>query len=790
MIQSRTQKKQEVVVMSKIGQLFKRAAAVGLCAVAAATTQAAITPPAGQAWVRPLTPQEIKGGWNAVLPLPSTTQKSAGLFTVGIGSPVYMEVQMASMVVTQVTWTVTNRPPLSTVALAESPLTNLTVWPIYDVGQRNKYFVPTNRAGAYLQGRKVLVPDIVGQYVVVALVTGTTTGAAPTAATLLLTNTITAARYLGVDSACAYCHDGNGVAVNDNLAGWLQTAHSDVFQRKIDGSDGPGFKSSCYSCHVTGYDTAALAVNDGFDDVLTATGWLPMATTNVYSWTNSNPGATTTVVVTFTNTTSGAVIKYTNSFGGPVTNVFEATNVTTYTAPGNWASMPVQLQDKANVQCETCHGPASQHNGSTVSNKIDVGLGSGVCASCHDSKSHHFRPYEWSQSAHGSGTHNTYPWRLGQNANSYCFRCHSGKGFIDLVDGDNKDTVVAGDEGITCAVCHDPHAHNNAHQIRTTADIVLGPTNGPVAGVITGGGLGKLCMQCHRTRYTSAVVAPESGVHDSPVADLLAGTNAVTYGGLAVPGYPNPHYSLVPDTCITCHMQELEGDATYGSYAHTAQGHTMKMTTTNGVEVTKGCLPCHEVSTFDFSYAGVDYDGNGTVEGVQTEVTGLLSNLAMMLPPVGSNAVARTSNYNTNQNMAYYNYSLVNVDGSRGVHNPGFAVAVLKASIADMQKGWNSATNQAPAGWRGSEWFGRFYPTGNNGWLYHAEHGWMYASFTTRSSIWLWTSDMGWLWTSETVYPFLYRWNDSTWLWYQKGGVAPNRLFYKYSAPAGWEAPR
>ncbi len=101
-------------------------------------------------------------------------------------------------------------------------------------------------------------------------------------------------------------------------------------------------------------------------------------------------------------------------------------------------------------------------------------------------------------------------------------------------------------------------------------------------------------------------------------------------------------------------------------------------------------MQCHgAIESFNFKRQ--DYDGNGVVEGVQTEVRGLLSRLASMLPPVG---VAKTNHSPTNlsitsswtkpQLRAGYNYLFVVEDGSYGIHNLSYAVGLLKASIADL----------------------------------------------------------------------------------------------------------
>jgi hypothetical protein len=107
------------------------------------------------------------------------------------------------------------------------------------------------------------------------------------------------------------------------------------------------------------------------------------------------------------------------------------------------------------------------------------------------------------------------------------------------------------------------------------------------------------------------------------------------------------------------------------------------------VHVTGACTECHgEIETFDLKRQ--DYDGNGIIEGVQTEVKHLLDKLAMLLPPYGSTTITPTSAYTKPERKALYNHLFVLEDGSYGVHNVSYAVGLLKASIADLTGDSNS----------------------------------------------------------------------------------------------------
>ena len=97
---------------------------------------------------------------------------------------------------------------------------------------------------------------------------------------------------------------------------------------------------------------------------------------------------------------------------------------------------------------------------------------------------------------------------------------------------------------------------------------------------------------------------------------------------------------------------------------------------------------------------------------------------------------------------------------------------------------WYGATYLGNGGW--SSWFGDFAVLGG-GWIYHRQHGVLYASGAATDSIWLYASDLGWLWTSPSVYPSLYRVDPGVWLYYQVGSSVP-RWFYNFSS-GQWENP-
>ena len=432
-----------------------------------------------------------------------------------------------------------------------------------------------------------------------------------------------AALYLGVTNGTPNCKDCHNTAEWDfKYDEWMGTGHSSMLERGLNGTLSDHYASYCISCHTVGYDPNAN--NDGFDDF---------------------------------------------SFVFPDTLI-----------PGMYDSMMVAYPDameRANIQCESCHGPGSGHFG----NKYNIAktLSTDNCAWCHDSGTHHIFPEQWDNSVHGNPQH---PY-----TRASCAPCHNGAGFVEYVENGKVDLTedLPENVAITCATCHDPHDATNLHQLRTLEG-TLG--NGVE---LTQGGTGVLCMNCHKSRrngieYTNDYLnhlSTHYGPHHGPQADMLYATNVPTWGE----NLPtSPHLSATEDACVTCHMSEEHLDM--GTEVPYAGGHTFSMTYPDGTDNVEACAPCHGnigTSFSDKKYyvnGSADLDGDGVENGLQIEIQGLLDKLALLCPPVGNPEVAVVdSSVTLLQAQASYNYFFVEEDRSLGIHNPAFTYALLVASI-------------------------------------------------------------------------------------------------------------
>jgi len=73
--------------------------------------------------------------------------------------------------------------------------------------------------------------------------------------------------------------------------------------------------------------------------------------------------------------------------------------------------------------------------------------------------------------------------------------------------------------------------------------------------------------------------------------------------------------------------------------------------------------------------------------------------------------------------------------------SPGSRKRLQTQSLPQSHAWWH-ALPERTGGWRTSPWFGSFLPY-SNGWLYHADLGWLYAHSGPDTHLWLWSQNNG-----------------------------------------------
>lgn len=370
---------------------------------------------------------------------------------------------------------------------------------------------------------------------------------------------------------------------------------------------------------------------------------------------------------------------------------------------GNSGYDEAPIEKFVNVQCENCHGAASDHIAGAAPDptKVHVGYEVEQCGKCHDGSHHPFLT-EWENSPHNFDS-NFFAVTRGS-----CGGCHegvaaairlSGKSASQPLDvfygsgtvAERADTSTFAYSNVGCITCHDPHNDENPGQIRTVADVPLVTANG-ASPVITEGGVGKLCMHCHHARRgpDDQVVNGYShfGPHANPQADMMLGASA--YHGVADASFPwaDPSHLSVQNSCKTCHIQTAE----YVPGTGAKTGHTF-------LPSVEACVNCHgQIAEFSDIMALEDFDGDGSVEGVQHEVNGLMDFLEAELFASIVNRGQDTTGYSNDlahflgvdtlttlvEREAGYNWVFIHDDKSHGIHNPDYAVQLLQQSIQHL----------------------------------------------------------------------------------------------------------
>jgi len=485
----------------------------------------------------------------------------------------------------------------------------------------------------------IFIPDLVGHYTV-GLTIGDEQGVLGQPANLA----IHAGTWVGNGAVrnapdkpqqCIECH-------GEKISTWRGTRHAITLKRAMDGQASPYYFENCIHCHSVG--KSDLADNGGFDDVARELNW-------------SYP---------------------------------EELKL------GNYESLVTEyprLADLGNTQCEMCHGPGNDHE--EDDGNVAVSLRPELCIQCHDFMQQD-RHTQWVRSGHSdTSLPQIFPDGIDDPT---CSTCHTTRSFIAAADGEE---IVVGDvESLTCQACHDPHAAPGANffQIRYYGSIQL-----PDGTNMMNMGTSALCIHCHNVGETPSWVKDEDDPMVPPpqsaASEMLAGVGGYTYGETLG---NSPHVNAIRwnGACVQCHMVSSTGEAVGDFLSATMNEpigeHTFLVRWDNGTpeepnddyENLQACAACHGDLPRINGPAGGDYDGDGRVEGVQDEVQNLLDLVRDELLAAGLQWSEEAPYWGPAETVALragvYNWSYVNNDGSRGIHNTERAVALLQLTYRQL----------------------------------------------------------------------------------------------------------
>lgn len=299
-----------------------------------------------------------------------------------------------------------------------------------------------------------------------------------------------------------------------------------------------------------------------------------------------------------------------------------------------------QTPQLADVQCEVCHGPGSNHAADPENVPLTVDLAASLCGACHQSchglcgEDHHPQFEQWSVSAHSLSL---FDLQMDPSAEDACLECHSTDYRLAAGDPPGLTTAV---HDVECVGCHDPHG---------------GPHSGQLRGEVR-----NLCADCH----TMEDAAPGGDGPAQPQAEMLHGVGGVDLGGEPMQGPYSEHWWGIADECAHCHVHF----SPYGGPDDPVDsGHDF-------VADLRACAPCHSVDA-----------ATALVAAARAEVEARLAGIAPYLDPSDPLYVdpstlppAELARWQ----RAVFDVALVREDGSFASHNAPYARALLAEAEA------------------------------------------------------------------------------------------------------------
>jgi predicted CXXCH cytochrome family protein len=350
------------------------------------------------------------------------------------------------------------------------------------------------------------------------------------------------------------------------------------------------------------------------------------------------------------------------------------------------------VQDTAyhDVQCESCHGPGADHveipDGgneplASIAASLDATDG---CAECHNGTHHPFVE-EWAQSRHATPQASVIG-RTPDEAAS-CIPCHTAQGALQAwgvnVEYVERDAALPEHEGITCAVCHDPHGSaGNEGQLRYPIDVPSQEQN--------------LCVKCHHKRSEPETEAvPSRGPH-SPEGPLLLGDGAGWFPPGFTPGEDirGTHGSGAnPRLCATCHVVNYPvTDEVTGDFQIQVVGHrfeAIQCVDGSGAPLPSG-TEC-ELTQRDFTNGCTTSGCHGDAASARsayttatTRIAGLVADVQALLALVPAGQLDASDGIFTVADGANFNAQLAALPGSP-IHNPFLIEQLLLASMAALE---------------------------------------------------------------------------------------------------------
>jgi predicted CXXCH cytochrome family protein len=350
------------------------------------------------------------------------------------------------------------------------------------------------------------------------------------------------------------------------------------------------------------------------------------------------------------------------------------------------------------VQCESCHGPGQQHVGVPARGQmlaaIKADTGSATtngCSECH-AGSHHPFVEEWRRSRHATsytraynGATATAP-EVPNGPRAACQGCHIGQAVLTNwgVNTNYLDKAFATTQtgqGVTCVVCHDPHGSANPKQLRYPVDS-RDPDN-------------NLCVKCHNRRGNPDFTGSRDTPH-APHGPLLLGSAGWWPPGIVFDEAQGSHSSeRNPKLCAGCHLPKYDvRDKATNNFVVTVTGHrflAVPCVDGNGVPTATQTCQISQRSFKSCSAAGCHTEASArtVLASAEADIRVLYLALDQQIATGRANGRIASTEFGagkvTTARGATFNSNLAKMPGSE-VHNPFLVKALLRASLAQVQK--------------------------------------------------------------------------------------------------------
>lgn len=367
--------------------------------------------------------------------------------------------------------------------------------------------------------------------------------------------------------------------------------------------------------------------------------------------------------------------------------------------PGGWVDRAT-TNDLAGVGCESCHGAARDHvqNVNDASLRPKISISADVCGQCHTDQ-HHPTFEDWKGSAHAAVEPELVPRFASGAAGSLttCGKCHSGDYFYHAVIkgekvGDDFLKGKTGDQmaGITCVICHNPHARTgNAptpddgrdYQLRFPQIKYTTPTTNLAA--VQDPNRFNLCGQCHHARdrvWTDSSREP----HPSDQVNVF-------FGEIPLPANkPDP----IVASRVSVHLNTREQCSTCHVFRKPIQEGIAPAVSGHSFEVNfEACAECHgtaEIGRAKLDGLKVEFDLRASrvrtaLDGWATRNAAFCNSVAHTGPcweftsEGGPNAAGQAKIPDSVKKARYLLYYVIS-GGGNGAHNPDFVREALIAA--------------------------------------------------------------------------------------------------------------